>query len=111
MYIWRAPSVADQPSIELVRWQILETQAGQFHFIGHDVRNDWGRASTAIREFDRTTLKGVTSSGRHYQLRGEPGTDRDALYVWSVWSVANGIPVAKDVSLEVLAGEKLCGSR
>lgn len=111
MPIWKAPSVANQLAIEFVCWQILETDEGHYHFIGHDVGNRYGRVSTAIREFDRTALTGVTSSGRHYQLRGEPGMDRDAYYVWGLWATANGIASTKEVTEAVLAGEKLCGTR
>lgn len=86
MTVWDTPPVTDQPSITLVRWSVRETETGDRHFVGFNVRNLEGRVSTAIRSFDPTTGSGTTMSGRVYTLKGPAGYDGDAEWVWALWA-------------------------
>lgn len=84
--IWETPPVSAQPEISLSRWSVKETSSGERHFVGYNLGEHEGRASTAVRCFDPETLTGVTESGRVYHLVGPPGNDPDAEWVWSHWA-------------------------
>lgn len=84
--VWETPSVTDQPSITLVRWAVMETEGAERHFVGYNVDDREGRASTPIQSFDPVSRCGVTASGRLYRLAGPPGRDPDGEWVWSHWA-------------------------
>lgn len=107
MPVWNVPEVSIEPDMSISNWQILETELGSRHFVGNDVRDYTGRVSTAIREFDLNLLRGVTSSGRVYQLVGPRGCSADGQYLWERWCVINGVTSYTDVATEVLAGAKI----
>lgn len=86
--IWKTPPVSDQPCIYLIRWCVMETEKGTRHFVGYNSENREGRVSTPIETFDPATARGVTQSGRIYQLVGPPGHDPDAEWVWTMYSSA-----------------------
>lgn len=88
--IWSVPPVSEDPEVRLSPWQIYAVK-DNFHFVGH--RWGWGegRVSTPIVSFDLKTLRGVTESGRVYQLVGPPGFDREADYVLGRWLFAQGL--------------------
>lgn len=101
--IWETPPVSIQPSIRLARWSVKETETGDRHFIGFNIDDHEGRASTAIRSFNPKTALGITASGRIYQLAGPPGRDPDADWVWTRWATARKI-VWRDVTAEFIDG-------
>lgn len=79
--IWRANSVASEPQKWLANWQGYKTVKANiqpelfgYHFVGYDVQGDM-ELSPADR-FDPMKIKGITLSGRIYQLVGMPGADR-----------------------------------
>lgn len=98
MPIWQSAPVAIDPQLTLTSWQILETDSGTRHFIGADVRDGTGRVSSAISQFDAAACKGVTESGRVYQLRGPSAHCEDAHYVWQRWCKWNGVVEFTDVT-------------
>ena len=104
--IWKTKPVASQPRLRLSSWRIMRTERGEIHFIGYAVDNHEGRVSTAIESLDLAARTGVTRSGRLYELIGEPGRDPDADYVWAMWARANGVIRAKDMTAELLSGER-----
>jgi len=90
MAIWAPASINEEPEITLIRWSVMALEDGSRHFVG--ARDDnTGRVSSAIREFDRKTMTGRTRSGRVYRLKGHPGFDADAYYVWQIWCMHNDI--------------------
>ena len=86
--VWSAAPVSEEPSIRLSNWQIKKTTTGN-HFCGYSIGGREGRASTRIVTFDPETKKGITESGRVYQLVGEEGYDSNAEYVWSHFKAVN----------------------
>ena len=78
MGIWKSPPVELEPVVFLSRWQVMETDKGFRHFIGHNMETMSGRASTPIVKFDPETRRGVTQSGRIYELIAESGADFNA---------------------------------
>jgi hypothetical protein len=94
--------IVERPEINLRNWRVARTDAGSHHFIGHDIEECEGRVSTAIARFDRTTRKGVTASGRVYEVHGDPGHNADAEYVWRMWMRANRLAETSDVTTEYL---------
>jgi hypothetical protein len=112
--IHATPSVQEQPDIALQRWWVLEVSGylGQRdrrtrHFVGWNVFDVEGRASTPIVAWDPVTRRGRTESGRVYELRGDPGYQADADYVWKGWSRANRVMDEKDVTAEYVPKKKL----
>lgn len=104
MSIWLTPPVEVEPRIHLVRWRIFQRVNGKAHFVGYYPEGFEGRVSSAIESFDPITRRGVTQSGRVYQLVGWPGFDTEAMYVWELWSRAKGWENCADVTDDVLAG-------
>jgi hypothetical protein len=102
MPIWQASPVAAEPQLTLSFWQIFETDNGTRHFVGNDVRSNTGRVSSAISQFDASSRRGVTCSGRVYQLRGPFGYCEDAHYVWERWCKWNGVKSYVDVTSQTL---------
>ena len=101
MSVWASKPVANQPEADLVRWQIYQVENGDRHLSGYEINYSEGRASSKIASFDPKTARCVTSSGRVYQLHGEPGQDRDAEYVWHRWCAINDVTTCKNVSEEI----------
>lgn len=62
-----------------------------------------GRVSSAVVTFDVDSLRGVTRSGRVYQLHGVPGVDRDAAYLWGCWASGEEEPTWPDVTAAILS--------
>jgi hypothetical protein len=107
MPVWSVLGVSAEPEMSISDWQILETQKGARHFAGNNVRDYTGRVSTAIQEFDFALLRGVTSSGRVYQLVGPPGCSANGQFIWERWCTVNGITSYTDVTTDVLAEGKI----
>jgi len=103
MPVWSVADVSAEPELSISDWQILETQNGSRHFVGIDVRDFTGRVSTSIQVFDPSALRGVTSSGRIYQLVGPRGCTEDGRYIWERWCRVNGITSYTEVTAELLA--------
>lgn len=107
MPIWRVAPVNEQPEIVLWGWTVYEVQSAfedgpTRHFVGYNVYDREGRTSTKIVEFDPVTKRGVTASGRVYQLEGEPGYNSDAYYVFNMWCSVNEAVVIKEVDINEL---------
>jgi len=100
--IWQPASVTDEPEVSLVRWQIFLVKGGPtgdgdtVHFIGNTGYE--GRVCSAIQSFDQNTKRGVTLSGRIYELMGPGGHDGDAQYVWARWLRNCGNPVVEELT-------------
>lgn len=101
--VWSASSLTEVPEIELTRWQVMQLPHGDRHFVGWNATEREGRASSKIVEFDATTRRGRTRSGRVYQLRGRAGHDGDGAYTWGRWMKLNAATECTDVSDEVQA--------
>ena len=105
MTVWNVESVNGEPEIVLVRWRIMETDTGERHLVG--ARDDFtGRVSTAMTKFDPLRMVATTESGRIYQLRGAPGHNADARYVWEQWCLVNGVRKFNDVTDTVCEAPK-----
>lgn len=85
--VWRPTNVAIEPDTKLTQWQAhrVTTPDGisTTHFMGYTGFE--GRVCSAVQAYDPKTRKGITKSGRVYELLGPPGFNRDALYVFSIW--------------------------
>lgn len=94
----------------LRRWRVMEVilQNGNRsrHVWGHDVANDAGRASSAIREFDSEAMIATTYSGSIYKLMGAPGSASKGEYAWQNWCRINGVVSAIDVTDEYFSIDK-----
>ena len=104
--IWPIASVLDCPEIRLRQWQIFEVKFPQkpnrtIHFVGYSVHDRAGQVSSAIQKFDPKTMRGITESGRVYQLLELPGWNADAEHTWRRWksicSVADEVDVTGSI--------------
>lgn len=92
MTVWKTIPVTEQPELILHCWAVFEdVKTKARHFNGYSYENREGRVSSMILSFDPTTMRGVTRSGRVYELSGEPGQNGDAIYVMNRWLAINSI--------------------
>ena len=109
MPIWNVASVDDEPELSLRSWRILEVtyanpdEPSTRHIVGCTVGRSSGRVSSAIHVIDMMTLKAVSKSGRVYELRGMPGYNLEAEYVWNGWASINEVSAWTDVTRLVFA--------
>ena len=104
--IWRPDSVTDEPEIKLTQWRVylvkadIDSTGDTIHFVGSvGYRYSEGRVCSPVQTYDPTTKKGITRSGRIYELVGQSGHNRDALYVWNHWlNKFNTIPEIVDLT-------------
>lgn len=89
--IWATSPVEETPEIILGSWRVMQLDNGDRHFVGYNLTEHSGRASSKIVIFDPVTKQGVTASGRIYKLQGEPGWNADAFYVWGNWCRINRV--------------------
>jgi hypothetical protein len=96
--IWRPTDVTQEPETKLINWQIYKVyldQLGEYtmHFVGYTLSAyGEGRVCSPVIEFDKNRMRGITRSGRVYELVGAPGLHPDAQYVWHRWLGINGSP-------------------
>lgn len=104
--VWTTRPVYEEPEVILDRWTVVEVR-GERHFVGYSVHGHEGRVSTAMETFDPATRRGVTASGRVYELTECPGHDPDGMWVLNVWLARQGITFEEVTELspnEVLRG-------
>ncbi len=86
--VWPTPTVDEEPQVILDQWQVFESPVGR-HFVGYVNRWQEGRVSSPILKFDESTMKGVSRSGKVYELIGNTGFSVDADYVLDRWLAMN----------------------
>lgn len=104
--IWSATSVEVEPQKWLASWQIykavkadIQPELFGYHFVGFDTQGRHGAISSRIDKFDPVKMRGITKTGRVYQLVGASGVDPDAQYVLNGWSTRNKV-VMKEATEE-----------
>ena len=101
MPIWHTNSVDDQGALTLRGWQVFQLPGGNRHLVAYCIENREGRVSSGVRELDSRTLRATTGSGRVYSLKGPPGGNLDAKYVWKRWVSLNQVASWEDISAAV----------
>lgn len=91
MNVWKPASIKGEPEVILSSWNVMRLLDGSKHFVGWNVMLREGRVSSAIQEFDNSTMNGKTRSGRIYQLEGPSGHNGHANYVWTIWCKINKV--------------------
>jgi hypothetical protein len=100
---WNTRCAGEDPTVELVRWRVFETETGERHLVGLRPYHGSGRVSSAVVNFDLGSRIALTTSGRRYVLLGPPGFDSDADYTWVLWSIINSVTSWRDITAEWLA--------
>ncbi len=110
MTVWRSAAIPLAPQISLTDWAVLEVAlaAGSDectrHFIGVTTgsrRNT--QVSSPVVTFDGNTGRGVTESGRVYQLlKGRHGGHPSVWRTWKRWKEINHIVEDTDVTQQIL---------
>lgn len=101
--IWRPASVQQEPETRLTQWRVFKVKGlpheeETIHFVG---RAEWeGRVCSPVQTYDPTNKRGVTRSGRVYELLGPSGHNGDAMYVWARWCNINDIQEVEDITEE-----------
>ncbi|SAL43338.1 hypothetical protein AWB64_04597 [Caballeronia sordidicola] len=98
MPIWSPASLEAEPKISLLSWHIIETELDECHFIGVRPDTKAARISSPIYQFDSLSKLGVTSTGRRYQLIGDPGWSYDTVYLLVNWARQYGVISCDDVT-------------
>jgi hypothetical protein len=97
--------------ITLRRWRVIEIEAPDGtrsrHVWGHDVKNDRGRASSPIMEFNLEAMIAISRSGSNYKLLGLPGNSRLGKGAWNRWCRHNDIVSEVDVTNEYMNIDQL----
>lgn len=104
--VWACAPVSERPEIVMTDWHVFEVCTPlprTRHFAGQNITEGEGRVSSPILEFDAATRRGVTRSGRVYELRGSPGFTADGSYTWNRWKAIHGALEVVDVTAEVRA--------
>ena len=104
--VWIPAPVSARPEIVLRDWSVFEVQLPGLtmrtrHFAGQNVTDHEGRTSSAITTFDAATGRGITQSGRVYQLHGGTGLSGDGEYTWCRWLSINSATDVMDVTAEI----------
>jgi len=102
--IWPINPVEIEPTAIIYNWSVIEvsyinTDEKTRHLIG-DVPEKFGRATSAIQNYDSQTKTITTRSGRMYKLIDGTGYSDDADYVWQSWKKTNNVISEKNVSVE-----------
>jgi hypothetical protein len=96
MSIFGVASVHEEPEESIIHWSVHEASYSNssdktHHLVGYIARQRLGRVSSAIQVFDREKMLIKTRSGRIYHLKGRPGFNPDADYVWTHWKAINAV--------------------
>lgn len=99
--IWSFPDAASDPVKYIEAWAVFRatpadsenTEHYGLHFMGRNLADWCGAVSSKIVSFDPETMRGVTRSGRVYQLIGLPGYCDDAHYVKHAWGERNKVTI------------------
>ena len=89
--VWASRPISQEPSIQLIRWQVIQLPDGARHCVGYNLAWPEGRVSSPIVSIDLSTMKVITRSGRVYLLDGPPGWHPDAEHVLGIWLHAHGL--------------------
>lgn len=102
MTVWVTSRVATVPRVRLGSWRVFQVATGSRHFAGENLDKGTGRVSTAVVTYDGSTHRGLTESGRVYELVGPPADEphADATYVWQAWCVLHEVRAWLDVTHE-----------
>lgn len=112
MPVWSIDSIEDRPDVTLRDWAAFEVplhgpdQPWTRHLAGWSCEDQQGQVCSAVQQFDPQTGSCLTESGRVYRLKGRPGLNSDAQYVWNRWKRIAAITEQRDVTLEVSAAIK-----
>lgn len=91
-----------EPAVSLIRWSIRECERTDGtrtrHLVGYNPRSCEGRVSSDITELNLEARTARTKSGRIYSLKGDPGQNSDAEYVWQQWLYLQKAKNDKDVT-------------
>lgn len=104
--VWIPAPVSERPEIILTDWHVFEVQLPGLeertrHFAGQNMTDREGRTSSAIVTFDAANGRGVTQSGRVYQLKGSSNLRGDGEYTWNRWRNINSAIDIVDVTDEI----------
>ncbi|MFM0152890.1 hypothetical protein [Paraburkholderia sediminicola] len=77
----------------LLRWKIVDVDAGTRHSARSDSLAFIGNVSSAVVEFDTAEMDQVSRSGGIYKLLGNAGDSKHANHVLDSWWVVRGTSV------------------
>jgi hypothetical protein len=108
MPVWAIAAVNQRPQVTLTDWALFEVplngadEVWTRHLVGYASEDRQGQVSSPLQVFDPASRKAVTRSGRVYLVRGRPGLNADADYVWGRWKSHAGVLEERDVTGEIM---------
>ena len=106
---WRSGTIGEDAHIVLTDWAVMQVSLGGAdgavtrHFIGiRGGRPPRAQVSSPVVTFDPHSVRGVTESGRIYQLNGFSPVSVAVLATWTRWKEINRIVDDRNVSSEVV---------
>lgn len=85
-----ASALSQVPKVDLVNWKIFRVRWPEGrttrHLIGRTAHSNQGRTCSEILTIDLMTGMFTTKSGRQYQIHGPSRDDRDASFVFDLWT-------------------------
>lgn len=91
-----APSVEQQPFVELLQWRVFALPDGALLLNGMLAERPTICTTTPIVSVAGCEV--VTSSGRRYRLIGAPASDPEVLAIMADKMICSGLPCYTDVS-------------
>lgn len=96
-----APSVNEQPKMEVHSWLMLKSSTGEQHLVtlrDRDMDRGVVRLTSPIASIDNSARVVTTSSGRQYSLLGPPASDALEQQVLLAGAARLGLSEVSDVS-------------
>lgn len=88
--MWRRPSLADEPLIELFDWSAFlmflpALGSPSVHLVGLNLRSGRARVTSPVTRVHISGTRVITNSGRIYDLLGLPGSPDDCRAMMGSW--------------------------
>lgn len=84
--VWQPASAAQEPKTKLTQWRVYKVTnelEDSIHFVGYAGYE--GRVSSKVVSYAPGLKRGVTQSGRVYELLHHSGFNGDAMHTFNVW--------------------------
>lgn len=104
---WTLTSISQAADCTLDAWSVYEVpfdgehRVWTRHFVGFKREGGRGQVSSPVQQFDPSSRRGRTRSGRVYELAGSCGINADTLAAWGLWKTEYAIGGERDVTAEV----------
>lgn len=123
MTVWQMQTIDTEPHVVLTDWAVMQValqgHGGDVvsrHFVGVRAgKPPRAQVSSPVVVFDPQRARGVTESGKIYQLNGFSPVPSSVLATWSRWKdihqIAHDTNVSSEVVRDIFAAARAFGKR